>query len=134
MIKRFVLSALFLLALMSAANASDPIACNNSALGVTATGETQFIAAPTIPGQKIHLCGYTIVGSGAASVQIMSGTGSNCGTNPTAITPAYPLVAQTVIPDSTDFEHGLKGLTNGAICVNSSTGAAASVLLYYNQH
>lgn len=130
MFKRLAISALFLLAMMAAAHASDPIQCSNTALATTATGETQLV--PLALGKKVYICGYVIEGTGADTVTLMQGTGSACGSTSQAISPAYVLAAQTVVPDTGVFWHGMNTTASQELCVNA-TNANAQVIVYYQQ-
>lgn len=128
--KRFALAALFLMALMSAAHASDPIQCGSSAFAATTTGAEQII--PLVKGKSTYVCGYVIEGTGANTVQFQQGTGSNCGSTSQNISPAYVVAAQTVIPDTGDFYHGMLAGPGQELCVNA-TNTNAQVIIYYQQ-
>ena len=67
------------------------VICNKQFIvSAGATALTQVVAAQA--GVGISVCGYTFnAGAAAATVQIMSGTGTNCATNQIAITPVFSL-------------------------------------------
>lgn len=82
---------------------------------------------------QIYLCGYTLVGGGTATVKLVYGTGTACATGETAITPAYSMLAQTVIPDSSPNWRGLRVPAANDLCIKTSAGVAIQGIFYYVQ-
>lgn len=118
--------------LASPAKADESIACNLSALYDASTnGATRLVigAAKT----KIYICGYTIYGGGTASVSLKTGTGTNCGTGTAALTPAYAIVAQSQVNDTSPFWRGLLADIALDVCINTSAGVAVQAMVYYTQ-
>ena len=72
--------------------AQGPIACNQWSFvhDVGPTAMTRFIAGN--PTMRIGLCGYTLVASAASGgFQLAYGTGTNCGTGQTPLSPVINL-------------------------------------------
>lgn len=62
-----------------------------AAITVSAAGTTQIV--PAVTGQQIRICHLSLSSSVAITVQLVSGTGSNCGTGTANITGTYQNVA-----------------------------------------
>lgn len=106
--------------------------CYASAIYDASTnGATQLVAAVT--GQAVYICGYTLFAGGTANVSLVYGTGSNCATGQTKITPAFQLVAQTGLADSSPFWRGLLAPASQALCLLTSAGVAVQATVYYSQ-
>lgn len=96
------------------------------------SGSTQIVALSA--GKTIYVCGYSLgVGATATNVKLVYGTGTNCVTSPTDITPAYQLAANGGIVDRGAFSNGLKTAASNALCFNASAANAAQGLVYYAQ-
>lgn len=90
---RFLAAILLLLACAQPAAAQGRIPCNQASFvhAVGAVALTQLV--PIDPqGRRIGLCGYALVASAmSAALQLQYGTGTNCGTGTTPISPAWVL-------------------------------------------
>ncbi len=82
----------------------------------------------------IRLCGFNIWAAGTATVKLVTGTGTACATNETAITPAYSLVTQTGIADSANIWRGLLVAPGLDLCIKTSAGVAVQGQFYYVQN
>lgn len=91
-------------------------------------GATQLVAA----GNTIYICGYTFFAGGTVSVDLIYGTGTNCGTGTTKITPAYQLTTQTGIVDPSPFFRGMDVPSSNALCINTNAAVAVQAIVYYN--
>lgn len=103
-------------------SSSGPSTCNTVAKydGVNQSGTTQLIALSS--GQKIYICGYTIFSPSTTAVaQLVYGTGTNCATGQSGLTPAYQLTAQKPIIDGRPFVHGLQTASGQALCLIASS-------------
>lgn len=130
---RILLAALALLILAAPVHAqSGPVFCNQVAVYDASTnGATQLIAAPG-GSAKVFICGYTIFAGGTASVSLVSGTGTNCGTGQGVITPAFNLTAQTKVEDSSPNWRGLLAPATSAVCIKTTAGVAVQAIVYYS--
>ncbi len=108
------------------------IPCNQSALVATTTGEVQIV--PLVAGQSVYVCGFDIVSTAAATVDFTQGTGTACGTGTGTIGATWVLGSNTVLTDSSPIFRGLKTAPGNALCINSTTGSAAGVEVYYTQY
>ena len=86
------LPLLALLLAPTTAAAQGPIPCNqwNFIHDAGATPMTQFVMGD--PLRRIGICGYTLIASGnAATFQLAYGTGTNCATGQTPLSPVIGL-------------------------------------------
>lgn len=86
-----------------------------------------------VSAKKIYVCGYILATGGTATnLSLTSGTGSDCVTTSTAITPAFQLVANDRVGANSAFWNGLITLANADnLCVNASAGNAHQVEIWY---
>ena len=123
---------ILVLLLPGIAAAQQAIGCNKTAVyDASASGSSQMIAA--VSGKAIYVCGYTILSAGTVNVKFVSGTGSNCATGPTNLTPAFQLTAQVGAVDGSQYYRGLGAAASKAFCINASAGVAVQALVYYAQ-
>lgn len=92
-------------------------------------GSTRMVTAKA-DGGTIYICGYTIWSAGTVNVKFISGTGTNCATNSVNLTPAFQLVTQTGISDTSPLFRGLKAEPGQDICINTSAGVAVQAILF----
>ena len=121
-------------------NLTAPLNCDSYAFYDASTnGATQLVALTS--GQTIYVCGYSFSSSSttANTVKLVYGTGTNCGTGQTAMTPGAVLQAATstgsvgkVIPVS-GWSRGLKTAASNALCVLTNAAAAAQVEVWYTK-
>ncbi len=113
-------------------NTTAAIYCDNIATYDAATNGSTQLAALT-SGQIIYVCGYAISQSTttAVTVNLRYGTGTNCATSPSNITPAYPLQAPAsagpigIVVMGPAGSPVAKTIASNALCIN--TNAAVSV-------
>jgi hypothetical protein len=95
---------------------------------------TQIVAG--VPGQAIAVCGWhatTTVTATNSTFQLEYGTGTNCGTNTTSLTPAINVASTAPSADHVDFAH--LGLPAGAsLClITAGTTPNIELLVYVSQ-
>ena len=104
--------------------------CTQSAqINVTAAATTQVVAlsASTV----IRVCSIVLTMSAAGTAQIVYGTGTNCATGLTAITPAMPLATGTPLELSAPTGGSLfRGAAGNALCVAAVTGNVLGIVTY----
>lgn len=111
------------------ANAAE---CKQTAVYDASTnGSTKLVTGTS--ALRVYVCGYTLVGGGTATVKLVSGTGTACATGETALTPAYSLVAQTVVADNSPIWRGLTAQPGQDLCIKTSAGVAVQAIVYYTQ-
>lgn len=110
------------------------IHCDNTAIYDASTnGSTQLVALTS--SQTIYVCGYSFgVGGTATNVKLVYGTGSNCATGATNITPAYQLAANGGIVDRAPYYNGMKTAASNALCINASAANAVQAVVYYTKY
>jgi hypothetical protein len=139
MMRRLLAFALVLLGLAlcdqaSAGQTVTGIACSRSVLYDASTnGATQLVAS----GSTIYICGYKIATNAAINVGLVFGTGTNCATGQTKITPAFAFAANTAgigsIGEDTQQFRGLTVPPGQALCINTSAGSAVQAIVYFDQ-
>jgi hypothetical protein len=103
--------------------------CPNTALiNVTAASTTQIVALGA--SQIIRVCSFSISMSAAGTAQFVYGTGTNCATGLTSITPAMPLLAST--PWTMTGMNGsvFRTIASNELCVAAVTGNAVGFVTY----
>jgi hypothetical protein len=126
-----VLAAVAITCLL-ASPAAAQVACNRTAIYDASTnGATRLVVGNS--ANRIFICGYVLMAGGTANVSLTTGTGTNCGTNTVAITPAFPLVAQARVPDNSSVWRGLAVQPSLDLCINSSAGVAVQAIVYFSQ-
>lgn len=107
-----------------------PTGCDKAVIYDASTnGATQIRAA----GSVIQICGYTIWAAGTATVKLVYGTGTNCATGETAITPAFSLITQTGIVEASPYFRGMNAPSGNALCIKTSAGVAVQAIVYFSQ-
>ena len=149
---RFLLALALLLSSLPgkvAAQVTIPRSCSE-AVNVTqgGAGTTALVgpgvnASPNTAAQlklnaanNIYICGYTIQGgaSSTAGLEYGTKTTSVCDTGTTALTPAWTFgTSGGIITDNADYFRGLAVPAGSTLCIVSTT-AAASVIIYYDNH
>jgi hypothetical protein len=111
---------------------------NTAAYDASTNGATQLVALAS--GKRIYVCGFQISTSQttAVNVGLVYGTGSNCGTGQTKLTPAYPLQAAAssgpigMVVMTPGFT-GLATAASNALCINTNAAASVQALVWYTQ-
>jgi hypothetical protein len=130
------LTVLLWLALTALAHAQSvggqPLICNKSfQVSQGAVALTRIVQGT--PTTVISLCGWDVnAGAAAGTWQLQSGTGTNCGTGTTVITPVYSLGINGVQVDHPTYASISLPQGNDLCLVTTGTGPTA-LLLYYGQ-
>jgi hypothetical protein len=108
---------------------TNSILCNKMAyVAVGSTGNQQIVAAVT--GQRIFICGWHVTNTGTSGTWAMNtGTGSNCGSSTTALTPAQNVTSSAPSADHIDFA-SIQTPQSVALCVNPSVNTIAAQVFY----
>lgn len=119
-------------------NLPSPTLCDKFAvLQMTTATTTQMVAAPA--SGQIRVCAYQIQGSTsstATTLTIVSGTGSNCASSQTSLTPAWSLAASAL----TIFSHGagigeiFQAPSATALCGKNSAAGTVNIFITYTMH
>ena len=101
------------------------------AINVSTATTTQLVA---ISGSlAIYVDSYDVIAGGAGNITFEYGTGSNCGTGTTALTGAYPLIAQAGISKGSGSGTVLKVPAGNALCVLTSAAVQMSGSVSFQQ-
>lgn len=137
--RRLALAAALFWALLGSAAAQSggqPVVCTQTfQVSQGAVALTKIVSG--VAGKTITICGYVgNAGAAAGTFQLQYGTGTNCGTSTTALTPAFALGINGVLVD-----HGanlgnitLPQQTGGVItdlCLVTTGTGPVQFLLYY---
>jgi len=95
-------------------------------------GKTKMVTG--VSSRKIYICGYVFATGGTATnVSLGSGTGTNCGSTFTAITPAYQLAANDRTGANSPTWNGLVSVNNADdLCILTSAGNAVQAEVWYS--
>lgn len=113
--------------------------CDNAtSYDATTNGATQLAALTS--SQKIYVCGFQISTSQTTSVHVALeyGTGSNCATAPTKITPNYPLQAATSTGPvgmvvMTPGYTGLQTIASNELCIVTDAAVSVQALVWWTK-
>lgn len=116
----------------SSGNLTGIIACDSSVfLDMATATTTQLVALSS--GKSIYICSYDIQSNGTASVKLVYGTGSNCGTGTTQLTSNLDLTAQTGLSRGSGLGMLAKTAASNALCATSSAAVNVHVDVTYTQ-
>lgn len=103
-------------------------ACDRSSFidAVGATPATEFVAG--VAGQRVYVCGVVLTSTGnAAGFRLVSGTGTNCGTDTANVTQLYQLPSGgslvnriAFVGPPTPLDHALCATVVGAGTINAT--------------
>lgn len=117
---------------VSSGNLAGLIACDTSVvLSMSTATTTQAIALQS--GKSIYVCGFVINAGGSTTGRLVAGTGTNCGTGPSNMTPAFNLVSGGSIVFGDGLGQLFKTSAGSALCVTNSAAIALNVLITYTQ-
>jgi hypothetical protein len=104
--------------------------CDNSAfLDMTTATTTQIVAL--VSGRKIRVCGFSLQGGGTTTATIKYGTGSNCGTGTTVLSPGWELTAQSGLAEGSGLGELFQTPVSQALCVTSSAAVNLHAFVTY---
>lgn len=108
-----------------------PISCT-SAVPITINTITTTQLVGLTSGQTIHICGFVLHSAGATSAKLVYGTGTNCATGTTDITPLFTF---TTTPSNVTYGSGIGRVAgapaSNAVCVNNTAAIQVSGVLTY---
>jgi hypothetical protein len=113
--------------------------CDNAtSYDATTNGATQLAALTS--SQKIYVCGFQISTSQATAVHVALeyGTGSNCATSPTKITPNYPLQAAASTGPigmvvMTPGYTGLQTIASNELCIVTDAAVSVQAIVWWTK-
>jgi hypothetical protein len=128
------------LALAAKAQAQDigppnTVACNKVFQGTVPTTLTQVVAALSGPnaGAAIYICGYAFnAGSAAGTAELETGTGTNCATGTTALTPAWALGVNGVFINRGSYAGEITPGGSALCWISTGTGPVVGTI-YFSQ-
>lgn len=134
MIRALILAVLMLAALKDPARADESITCNKTAIYDTnSNGSTKLISGGSV--STVYVCGFDMMSGGTVTAKLEYGTKTTneCDTGETALTPAFSMVAQSVVTDSSAFWRGITVPPGKDVCIKTSAGVAVQLIVYYSQ-
>ena len=116
----------------SSGNLTGVVACDSSAqLTISTATTTQIVAL--VAAKTIYVCGFVINGAGATTAKLVYGTGTNCATGLTNLTPAFTLATGSNVTLGGALGYVMKTASANALCVTNSAAIAANVFVTYTQ-
>jgi hypothetical protein len=116
----------------SSGNLTGVVACDSTAFITVSTITTAQVIA-LASNKAIYICAVLINGGGATTAKLVSGTGTNCATGLTALTPAFTLATGSNVSIGTGLGYLTKAPSGNALCVTNSAAITANVLVTYTQ-
>lgn len=128
-----LLAAVLLAVAPSNAQQVGAIYCSqNAQYDASTNGSTRIFTANSASSAQVYICGFIIQnGATATNVQLKYGTGTNCATGATALTPNFVLPIAGRIEDSSPVFRGLVSPAGKDVCLVTSAGNAVQAILYY---
>jgi hypothetical protein len=117
---------------ISSGNLAGVVACDSSALLTISTATTTQLVA-LVSGKSIYVCGLVMNGGGTTTAKLVYGTGTNCATGLTSLTPAFTLASGTNLVFGSGLGYVAKTISGNALCVTNSAAATANVFVAYTQ-
>jgi hypothetical protein len=115
-------------------NSTDPcgegVAKQSALLNMSSATTTSLVAVSG--STTVYLCGFNFVAGGTTNATIVYGTGAAC-TSPVAMTPDYPLIANTGIAYGNGGATIAKTIASQGICAKSSGSVTLAVMVTYVQ-
>lgn len=113
-------------------NLTGLITCDNYAkLDMTTATTTEIVALAA--SKIIYICSYSLFSNGTTTGTIKYGTGTNCGTGTTSLSPAWEFTAQTGIARGTGIGMVMKNISANALCVTNSAAVNLHAEITYTQ-
>jgi len=109
----------------------NPALVSSTAISTSASGNTSLVALAA--SQIVYVCGFQVFAGGTTNVSLVTGTGTACATGETALTGAYPFIAQTGIALANGGAVQVKGAPSSAVCIKNSAAVAIAGMLTYVQ-
>lgn len=115
--------------LASDASLAQPAQCGRTAVGSSAAATTLVITGQA--GGIIHLCGWDVTSTAAATWQMITGTGATCGTGTVQITAAHALGVTNVLTSAGATAGRYSAPAGNSVCVIvTGTGPAQWTIFY----
>lgn len=110
---------------------TNQVICNKFAIQSASTAALVSIV-PGVANQSIFICGWHVTNSAASGTFTLSqGTGTNCVTTNTVLTPAFNV--SSTAPSTDHISYATIGLTQGNnLCIISS-GITLQIEIWYSQ-
>jgi hypothetical protein len=105
---------------------ANAILCNLSAPFTGSGAAAKLISG--IASTHINICGFTITSSAADTVNISTGTGTNCGTNNASLTGTLN-INSTQLVDHIPYA-AISTPTGSDLCVNATTTTLTGIIWY----
>lgn len=93
---------------------------------------TQFI--PATGGVSTHVCSLNIDSAGTTSVNIVAGTGSNCGTGTTIIAGPYSLTATGPAIILSNFPEAFRLPPGNQLCISNSAAVVIGGMVVFTKY
>jgi hypothetical protein len=105
--------------------------CGRIVNGASAAATTLLVSGG--PTFRVHLCGWDITSTAAATFQLVEGGGATCGTNTVNITAAHTLTAQSVLSSSSALPGRYSLVGGNNLCMVITGTGPVQWTVYYTQ-
>jgi hypothetical protein len=109
---------------------NDPTLTQSVAVSQSALNGNAEVVGLTA-SQTIYVCGFSLMSSANANLRFVYGTGSACATGETAITGAYPLLANQGLVHANAGAIQFKTASANALCIETSAAANIAGIVTY---
>ena len=107
--------------------------CTSKAIYDASTnGATELVAAAA--GQTVYICGYVfLLGStgSATGISLVAGSGTNCGTGQSQLTPVYQFGAGAGLVHDPGLWSGIAAPDGEAVCIKTNAGQPVQAIIKY---
>ncbi len=117
---------------VSSGNLAGLVGCDSTAL-LSMNTATTTQAIPLVAGKSIYICGFVVNAGGTTTARLVQGSGTNCGTGQSNLTPAFNLVSGGNVTIGNGVGQVLKVNSGSALCITNSAAIALNVLVIYTQ-
>lgn len=102
-----------------------------ASLSVSTATTTEIV--PLVAGRQIFVTAFAFLAGGTGNVKLVYGTGTNCGTGTTDLTPSFPLVAQAGLSYGSGSGVVVPVPVGKALCATTSAAVTMTGLVTYTQ-
>ncbi len=100
---------------------------------ISQTSASTVEIIPLVATKSIYITSFDFMSGGTLNATLVYGTGTNCGTGTTALTGAYPLIAQAGISKGNGVGIILVVPVSNAVCLTASGSSQVSGSISYAQ-
>jgi hypothetical protein len=116
---------------LSARSPATQAGSNQIAAFLNMTTATTTEIVPLTSGEVVYVTALNFLANGTTTVKFVKGTGTNCGTGTTDLTPTYNLTAQTGMVYGSGVGVVMPVTAGNALCVVNGSAVNLQVMVTY---